>query len=507
LTVIAPDTSITAGSAGGSAGYGAGTKTDEDEALIRSRLKAGPNHVLRIAPSSNPYDTKSVLFTLPTAAGVTTVGASGAGRAAVIEDSTRLNATANPGFLPSAIPVSPTFPTPTPAQQFYGAPPRTNVAGSGSAVNLFANQNLAGTGSPVQNVTFNTTIVANDFSLAGTSVTVQQAFVQLDRLVAGSTETAFSDNDALPITYDVAGPNARVTVLEAGGSGGQGRVGFWLHEMPSDHGGYSINFSVEQPTPEIESPSSTTESKNFSTFSRFPDMIATFRLAGGEIYNGATIGGTTRVKSSDDNSKQYYEQLWHIQFGSIIRSLGLENANNSIDESALGWGFSLSGNYGFYWDNGVHVADSFYGSITYGDGIAHYISDLHTTPTNLATSGNDAVLRGDDLEALHELAYYVGYSHSWFDWLESNATYSHVILDSVNVAGQSQSPYRFGDYAAVNLIYHVVKVHPATNAAGGTASSSYKFSTGLEYLFGRHETLDAHSGEDQRIMWVTEISN
>jgi hypothetical protein len=474
---------------------------DTAEEIKRRRLKEGPNSVLRTVPTGTPGARNSVTYSIPNALGVTQLGGSAVGRAAVIEDSTRLNATANPGFLPSAIPVSPTFPTPTPVQQFYGAPPRTNVAGSGSSANLFASQEFTDN-SVVKTLTANTTFVANDLSLAGTQLSIQQAYLQLDQLVVGLTETAFADNDALPLTYDIAGPNARVTVYEAGATGGQGRIGFWLHPLPTDNGGYGINFSVEQPQPEIASPA------GFSTFARFPDFIGTVKLAGGEIFTDPKSGGT---HASSAQPGGHYEQLWHIQFGSIIRSLGLESSNNSIDESALGWGFSLSGNYAFYWDNGVSIADSFYGSITYGDGIAHYISDLHTLPANQTTSGNDAVLRGTDLEALHELGWYAGYSHSWIDWLMSNVSYSHVTLDSVNVAKQAQSPYRYGDYVAVNLIYHVVKTYSVQvlppDKGGQPAMGSYKFSTGLEYLFGRHETLDGHSGEDQRIMWVTEISH
>jgi hypothetical protein len=138
-------------------------------------------------------------------------------------------------FLPSAIPVE--------GQPFFGGPARTTVQGSGTSVGLQLNEALPSDVSqqlpvPVHNISVFTNFVTFDADTSGTGspgVALQQAFIQIDILVLGSMETAFADNDALPPTLDLAGPNARVSIMQTSSTMmGQGRLSYWLHQMPTD---------------------------------------------------------------------------------------------------------------------------------------------------------------------------------------------------------------------------------------------------------------------------------
>lgn len=301
-------------------------------------------------------------------------------------------------------------------------------------------------------------------------------------------ETAFADNDAIPPSLDLFGPNARVTVMQVGQSlQGQGRLSYWMHQLPTQQAGvdYAINASVEQPIPEIITP---TTPKPFATFARFPDFIGTVKIA--EFKEAPTDPPGTAAKDG-----QFYE-AWHIQAGALVRSLGLEEANNSIDESAFGWGVSLSGHYRFSLNPCTVLPDGIFGSVTYGVGIAHYIGDLHS---QVGTAGNDAVLDGTYLRPLADLAYYAGYEHNWSDHWRSVVCYSHVTLESQGQGLKTFGTlYRFGDYASADIEWH--RLVNGVNASGSPAM--YDFHLGLEYIYGRFEELSGADGHDQRISLV-----
>jgi hypothetical protein len=405
------------------------------------------------------------------------------GRAAVYADTTRIANAATAAFQPTNIPVE--------GQPFFGAPARANLSGSGSALNLAASNGTAtGTGPSGSGTGASTPISANalvtvtDTTAGGTSAALQQGWLQIGGVVAGNMETAFADPGAVPYTLDLAGPNARVTVGSNGQPGGQGRLGWFFLHTPSDGPGSELSINLEQPQPEILAGSNPAPAKNLSTFSRYPDITAEYRY-GDSIYD-----------------TKPYEETWHVQLSGVIRDLGLENANQTLERHETGWGLSLSGEYGFLTPVSQLVSDRLYASVTYGQGIAHYLGDLHG-------ANNDAVLTTNrSLDALTDLGCYVGYTHNWAECLRSSVTYSHVTLGSQSVAGQAASPYHFGDYFAINLVYHLVttgQLFPPP--AMSTDPKAFQFYTGIEYLYGRKETLDGNAGDDQRIMWVTVINN
>jgi hypothetical protein len=480
-------------------------------------LSAGPNRNTRVVASSSPAETHAPGHaTKPEQTGYALNGSYAAfntnisfdvnptARAAVIEDTTRLGPASAGGFVPSSIPVE--------GQPFFGTPAHTSVQGSGSTLNVSATATPAP--SPTYdgaNDSFLRTLGIHSISAYGVieaqtydsqnapaaTASVQQAFIQIDGMAFGIMETAFADNDALPPTLDLAGPNARVTVFATGNTVmGAARLSYWLHQMPTNQAsfGYAINASVEQPSPEIAANASPAKGPGMATFARFPDFIGTFKI-------GQMLEAPDDVAAGTDPAKAQYYEAWHLQAGGLARSLGLESSNDSIDEAAFGWGVSLSGHYSWHVPCTI-LPDAVYGSVTYGVGIAHYISDLHTLATSAATAGNDAVLDGTYLRPLAELGYYAGYLHNWSDHWRSVVAYSHVTLDSQGQANKQL--YRFGDYVSASLEWHrILQVVDPTKQT--TGPSQYGFNLGLEYLYGRFEELSGAAGQDQRIGLVATI--
>jgi hypothetical protein len=427
------------------------------------------------APADTTAEAKSAMDFLASINPFTDVSGKLKGSAAVYADTTHVANASTAAFQPTNIPVE--------GQPFFGAPARANLVGTGSAIHLTASNGTSSGTSPAANtpVLASGLLTVTDTTASGPSVTLQQAFLQIGNIIAGTTETAFADPGAVPITFDLAGPNARVTVGDNGQPGGQGRLGWFILQTPPDGPGSELSINLETPKPEILAGSNPAPVKNLSTFSRYPDITAEYRY-GGSIYD-----------------TKPYEETWHVQLAGVIRDLGLENANQTLERHETGWGLSLSGEFGFLTPVSPYVSDRIYASVTYGQGIAHYIGDLHG-------ANNDAVLTADrSLDALTDLGCYVGYTHNWTEWLRSTVTYSHVTLGSKSVAGQP-SPYHFGDYFEINLVYHILttgQLFPPQPMS--TNPNAFEFYTGIEYLYGRKETLDRNAGDDQRIMWVTSI--
>lgn len=384
-----------------------------------------------------------------------TINAEYMGRAALIEDNSKLADFSQGNFLPSAIPVA--------GQPFFNSPWRSTLQGSGNAVRL----NVTADPEPDLAVSGHAQVLVQSANLSlngtggDTTVSFREAFGRINRLSMGLIETAFADPGAVPETLDLAGPNARLTVQPAGFGDCQGRLSYDFFS-DGQRPGFMTTVSVEQPRPQIATSATT------ATYAKYPDFISALQYTDGYIEDGT------------------YNETWHVQFGSIVRNLGLQDDTNTFNQTVFGWGTSLSGSYRFTVNPDLCVRDRVVFSVTYGEGISHYITDL-----NAAGDANDAVLNGaNNLVALPVLAWYAGYTHNWTDYVRSTATFSKVNLDSVVPLNPVASPYRIGEYAAVNLLYHnrfFVKT--------ATDPEPHNFYTGLEYLFGHKETLDGASGE------------
>jgi hypothetical protein len=406
-------------------------------------------------------------------------------RAAVIGDSTRMG-TATGNFLPSAIPVT--------GQAFFGAPAQATVAGSGSVAKLGAYSELDDGGAAVIDTKFvlqSLSVGSPDSASSGQTVALQSATLQYRRLLVGAGETAFADTAANPFTLDTAGPNARVTVLQQGTGGGQGRLSYTIvtpDVAKAMSPGLTSVISVESPIAEIRSGISSlaVTGTNTSPFSRYPDLI------------------TTTYYSDGDATANVYKETFHLQSSTVFRSLGLQNDSEQFAASAFGWGESLSGMYTFETGRSSN-RDVVQTSVTGGQGIAHYIVDLQTALTSLKLNGNDAYLNSSNtLIPLPVLAWYASYTRNWNDFWQSSFTYSCVQLGSFSTTNSTftspgVSPYHQGQYAGVNLMFtqpFTVPKDPAT---------SHKWQMGVEYLYGQKKALNGSLGHDNRALFVMAI--
>ena len=385
------------------------------------------------------------------------------GRAAVSGDNTRLAPFAKGNFLPSAIPA--------PGQPFFGTDTRMNVRGNGNAVRLNGYVPTAGELRVSAHAQF--VVDSADFVAAGDGATgniaIREAFGRINRLSLGIMETAFADPAAVPETLDLAGPNARLTINDAGLSGGVGRISYDFFSPGPD--GFKVIASLEQPLPQIPTDPTT------STFAHYPDLVATAQWVQGDWIDCS------------------FAERWHLQFSSVLRDLGRETAA-AVDDHAFGWGAALSGSFRFPVNDCLESLDRFAFSITYGEGIAHYIVDL-----NAATDAHDAVITNvGDLQSIPVFAWYVGYTHNWRDDLRSTVTYSRVSVDNPAAPTTVPTRYRSGEYFAVNLLHHF-DLYPIS-----PTDTRKKFFTGLEFLFGDKTTENGSHGDASRLMWVTVIT-
>jgi hypothetical protein len=283
-------------------------------------------------------------------------------------------------------------------------------------------------------------------------------------------DSAFADPSAVPEVIDLAGPTARVTAFDAGIGAGVGRLSYDF--FSSEPYGFKTVCSIEQAISDI-----TNIGPDDSTFSHIPSFVIAPQYVEGDYIN--------------DN----FVERWHLQFGAILRDISYETPAG-VEQSTFGWGASFSGAYRFVYDP-CEPADRVVFSIAYGSGISNYITDLNAAPI----AGDAVIDDGGTLVSLPVLAWYLGYTHQWTDQLRSTVTYSQVELDSVPRMGGGLSPYRSGDYVAVNLIRHITFIQDVPKA------KEQHFYTGVEFLYGRKETLDGSSGEAQRLMFVVAISN
>lgn len=411
-----------------------------------------PEPVLEMVERTQEDAQKSLVPEYVTATASSGVQAEFNGRVAVLSDDTRLSKLSGGGFLPSAIPAV--------GDPYFGSGQRVQLLGAGNAANIsgyvLVNPDVAAV-AHTQLLLTDTSVSASGETDA--NIVLSQAFVELARFKLGVMESAFADYSAVPGVLDLAGPNARVTAFPGGIGEGIGRVSYDVIAAAPE-GGTTATVSFEQPQPLIVA------AETEDTFARYPDVVF-----------------TARYVALDQ---------WHVQIGSVLRDLGIENETATLRDEEFGWGISLSGSY-MLSSISPGRDDRFVFSVTHGEGISRYIADL-----NSAVTTNDATVDvAGALTPLPVLAWYAGYTHNWSANWCSTAVYSQVTLDSVEPLNPLGSPYLEGEFVAVNLVYH--------RELDFGSENMHDFYTGVEYLFGSKETFDG-DGDAFRVMWVMSIS-
>jgi hypothetical protein len=385
-------------------------------------------------------------------------------RAAAIYDSTRLNPAAQGHFYTSAIPVK--------GNAFFGSGGRSTVQGSGSAIGL-------GFGVPDSDISAHVTLEAISASSDSTQFGLSQAYLKWKQLIFGTADSAFTDQTVYPESYDQAGPSGWPHILS---SIGQPQIRY-MFLLPEKDTGFVGNLSVEMPTADVN----LSGRDGYSTFSRYPDCVSTLRYQSADLV-------------ADDCDKNFYfKEYWHIQFGAVVRDLGVEGNGTTVSavrNTATGWGTQLSGKCNVFANSRPDqcLSDYLMFSLTWGEGIGRYFADLHNV-----SPVNDAAYNPvtNTLTPLPIFTYLAGYEHDWSNNLRSTAAYSHIDLDSISIPGGT-TPYHQGDYLSINLVFHQEPCLP--NNVAKTSYSRHFFLGGLEYLFGQREDLAGNFGSDQRVL-------
>jgi hypothetical protein len=162
--------------------------------------------------------------------------------------------------------------------------------------------------------------------------------------------------------------------------------------------------------------------------------------------------------------------LGHLQAAALFRELSFET-DNGPSEDTFGWGVTLAGALNLF------EKDKFSAQVTYGEGVARYVNDL--SGENL-----DAALDGERLEAIPVFAAMAGYTHHWNDHWRSTVSGGYVHVDTPSQLDRFTVDTTL--YGSVNLMWH-----PTTS-----------FRMGLEYLYGRKETLDGSERDAHRFNFV-----
>lgn len=244
-------------------------------------------------------------------------------------------------------------------------------------------------------------LIENDFFGPdySTNYRLRHAFAQVNNILGGYTYSTFMDADALPNTLDFAGPGGAVFLLTP-----QLRFSKDLGE------GTNVAFALERPAAEIDYGAGPALEAN----TPMPDIVARARWE--------AEGG-------------------HLQIGAVARQVGWSDGAGQ-DDTVTGIGGSISGVVKTVGDDSIQF------SLTGGEGIGHYYSDLNGGTSDAGFDANG------DLEALSSAGGFISYQHFWNDKWNTALVYGNLQVD--NSTGQLGSALHKDEYASLNLIWNPV---------------------------------------------------
>jgi hypothetical protein len=285
-----------------------------------------------------------------------------------------------------------------------------------------------------------------------TTFRLRHAWGEMGQFGFGQTWSPFMDPDVFPNSIEYWGPNGMVFFRNV-----QAR---W---MPMK-GANALTIALERP-------GASGDQGEYAGRVELEDVVGRFPLP--------------------DVSAQYrVTQDWgHLQVAGIVRPLVWDDlaANTpghdyDLSDSTIGWGVNVSTN--------VNIAkDVVRASVVYGAGIQNYMNDA---PVDVAVDKlvtDPADVKG---KALPVLGIVLFYDRTWNDLFSSTIGYSRV--DITNSDGQSDSAYKTGQYALVNLMYYPVKgvmMGPEVqwarrqNNADGWSVDDYRIQFSAKYSFGK----------------------
>ncbi|MCM1067858.1 MAG: porin [Muribaculaceae bacterium] len=269
-------------------------------------------------------------------------------------------------------------------------------------------------------------------------VYLDQAYATVGHVTVGKARSTFADPAAMAPTIDDQGPAGEVTTKNL----------LVQYASPS-YKGFSYAISAELPSAKY-----TLGEQAKAIPQRFPDIPAYVQYAWG--------------KNADN----------HIRAAGILRRLSYRDEAAGANRFVTGWGVQMST------VAAIVGRLKFFGEITYGKGIAHYINDLSGQGYDLVYSTAD----GGSMKAPAALGWSVGLQHYFTDNVMMSAAYSQTrLFDS---SALQPDTYRNARYLAANIYYRPLD----------------DLRLGLEYLYGSREDINGLSGHANRLQAMVQYS-
>lgn len=250
-------------------------------------------------------------------------------------------------------------------------------------------------------------------------------------LTAGYTNSAFTDGAAMPFTIDNEGPNGYPSISMM--------TAYWTRNFGR---GFSGTIGIDAPTADF------TESSTAKTVSqRIPAIPLYVQYA----YNGGND---------------------HVRLSGLVRPMQYRNMERDHNSTLVGLGVQFSG------ITQIAGPVSFLYNAAYGQGIANYLQD-----TNGLGLDATASTHAGELAMTRTLGLTGGLAFNFSSKVSANLVYSHLTNWLGNDAAADPTAYRYGDYAAANIVYNVNRF----------------LSCGIEYDYGHTKDFNGTSLHANRL--------
>lgn len=250
-------------------------------------------------------------------------------------------------------------------------------------------------------------------------------------LTVGYTHSAFTDGDAMPMTIDSEGPDGSVSRSLF--------TAYWAQNFTKN---FSGAIGIDAPTGDI-----TTAATTSTVSQRIPAIPIYLQYA----WNGGDS---------------------HVRLSGLYRPIQYRNLSENRNSSVQGAGIQLSGI--------THIAGGLSAQFdaTYGSGISSYIQDDDDLGLDAV-----AITEAGKMKAVKSMGLTAGLNYVFTPKLSANVTYSHITNWLPSAATVGGDTYRYGDYAAANVIYAFNKF----------------ISAGIEYDYGHKKDISGEGLHSNRI--------
>ena len=270
-----------------------------------------------------------------------------------------------------------------------------------------------------------------------TNFRLRKAYGELGPLLAGQTDSVFSDPDVFPNTIDYWGPTGMVFFRNP-----------QIRYTPVRNENLQFAVAIESPGSAIDEGKLTQidPTLDATAWNPAPDFTTHVKLLGG----------------------------WgHVQAAGILRVVGFQNPDsgtNRPDGTEMGWGFNLSSVIKAFQNDQILL------QFVYGRGIASYMQDGGTDLAPDSATNPDA-------EAVPTLGWLAYYNRTWNERWTSSFGFSEHRQDTTR--GQLDTAFQVGQYLSANLLFHPVP----------------QMLIGPEFLWGRRENRNDNSEPDTRVQF------